>query len=601
MPTPAIPAAIAAAVALGAPQDALRAELPPDLPWEGRSRVLALDPGEEWATPFERSGQVATPGYDETVAWLRGLCERAPELSLVSIGRSLEGRDVWMVVASAEGHADPAALREGGKPTLFVHAGIHAGEIDGKDAGMMLLRDLTVRAVEPELLADANLLFVPILNVDGHERTSAFGRANQRGPVEMGWRTNARNLNLNRDFAKLDTAGARAVVYVLRDWQPDLYLDVHVTDGADYQYDVTLGWNGRHAWSPAIAGWLDDVYRPAVHRELEQWGHVPGPLVFVRDPLDLEQGIVDWTASPRFSNGYGDLCHVPTVLVENHSLKPYDRRVLGTYVLLRASLRLLASERDALRRAVAADQERRPDPVPLAWRPGDERREMEFLGVAAEAVESPLTGLPYPRWLGEPVTRTVPVVTTDRPAAVAARPSAYWIPPTYPEVLERLGWHGVRMTRLDEPRDVEVELSRVVAHELAGAPFEGRVRVTATTARERRVVRYPAGSARVSTDQPLGDLVVALLEPDGPDSFFQWGFFHAVLQRTEYVEPYVMEPLAQRMLAADPSLRAAYEERLQNDEELADDPRARMEWLYRRTPYADDQHGLIPVGREVAP
>ena len=580
----------------------VRAVLPPELPWEGRSRALPVDPEDDWATPFERSGLVATPRYDETVAWLRELCDNSPRLSMVTIGRSDEGRDLWMVVASDGGHAEPTALLEEGKPTLFVHAGIHAGEIDGKDAGMMLLRDLTFRGLKTELLEGANLLFVPILNVDGHERFSEVGRVNQRGPERMGWRTNARNLNLNRDYAKLDTAGVRAVVKVLREWQPDLYLDVHVTDGADYQYDITFGWNGDHAHSPAIATWLDQVYRPAVSRDLEQWGHVPGPLVFARNALDMQQGIVGWTATPRFSNGYGDLCHVPTVIVENHSLKSFDRRVLGTYVLIESSLRLLGAEREALRQSIAADRARRPERVVLAWgRPPKASETIDFLGVSVEIVESELSGQSYPRWTGEPVDLRVPVFDSNVPEVTVSPPAAYWVSPAYPEVIERLAWHGLEMTRLAEPRQVEVELERVSEFELDDAPFEGRVRVRATTALERRNVTYPAGSVRIATDQPLGELAVALLESSGPDSFFQWGFFHGVLQRTEYIESYVMEPLAARMLEADSSLRAAFEARCAEEEGFAEDPRAVMEWLYRRTPYLDDQYGLIPVGRERTP
>ena len=202
----------------------------------------------------------------------------------------------------------------------------------------MLLRDLTVGGRHGGLLDHAHFLFVPILNVDGHERFSPFNRMNQRGPRQMGWRTNRRNLNLNRDFAKLDTPEVRALVAAIERWQPDLYLDLHVTDGADYQYDITYGWNPPHGWSPAIASWLDEVLRPAVDHELEAWGHVPGPLVLVANNRDLSGGFLGWTAGPRFSNGYGDARHLATVLVENHSLKPFDQRVLGTYVLLASAL-----------------------------------------------------------------------------------------------------------------------------------------------------------------------------------------------------------------------------------------------------------------------
>ena len=276
--------------------------LPPELPWDGKSKRLIVADDDAWITPAERSGMERTPRYDETVDWLRRLVAQAPELQMVSLGRSAEGREIWMVVASRGGGADPEALRKNGRPTLLAHAGIHAGEIDGKDAGLMLLRDMTVRGTRKKLLDRCNLLFVPILSVDGHERFSRFGRINQRGPIEMGWRTNRRNLNLNRDFAKLETEELRALVAAVIRWQPDLYMDLHVTDGVDYQYDITFGYNGTHAWSPNISRWLDTVFTPEADTALERMGHVPGPLIFAANQRDMSGGMGVWTAGPRSSS-----------------------------------------------------------------------------------------------------------------------------------------------------------------------------------------------------------------------------------------------------------------------------------------------------------
>jgi hypothetical protein len=466
---------------------------------------------------------------------------------------------------------------------------------------MMLLRDLTVGGRLGDLLERVSLLFVPILSVDGHERASRFGRINQRGPVEMGWRTNARNLNLNRDYAKLDSPELRALVAAIERWRPDLYFDLHVTDGMDFQYDITFGFNGRHGWSPAIAGWLAERLEPAASESLTAMGHTPGPLFFPLDRNDQTKGMLEWTASPRFSNGYGDARHLATVLVENHSLKPFRRRVLGTYVILESALRSLAEHGDELRRATAADRVRRPESVPLAWRAGGEPERMELAAIEQELVESAVAGGPVIRWTGRPLTLEVPWVVMSQPAAEVSLPVAYWIPPGWPEVVERLTAHGVRVERLEEARELEVELYRVSGAELAEEPFEGRVRVTAEPVSESRRQRFPAGSVRVDLDQPLGVLAALLLEPASPDSFFQWGFFLEVLQRTEYAEAYVMAPTAERMMAADPALTAEFERALEEDEELAADPRARLQWFYSRTPWFDERWNLYPVARELPP
>ncbi len=238
---------------------------------------------------------------------------------------------------------------------------------------MMLLRDLTVAGRRKDLLEKVDLLFIPLVNPDGHERSSAYNRINQRGPEIMGWRTNGRNLNLNRDYGKLDSAEIRAIVRVIEEWQPDLYVDVHVTDGADYQYDVTYGFNNRNAQSPSIAAWLSNVLTPRVNRALEEKGHLPGPLIFTVSD-DIKQGLLGGNAGLRFSNGYGDARHLPTILVENHSLKPFRQRVLGTYVLLESMMQLLGEQGIELRREAGKDQVLRREAVPLTWKRGEAGR-----------------------------------------------------------------------------------------------------------------------------------------------------------------------------------------------------------------------------------
>lgn len=573
--------------------------LPPLLSWQGKSEALVVAAADPWITPVEQSNFARTPRYEETMAWLQKLVATVPQLKMVSLGKSGEGRELWMVIASQERAFTPEALRATGKPTLFAQAGIHAGEIDGKDAGMMLLRDLTVRGKKSELLAQANLLFLPIFNVDGHERFSAFNRINQRGPTEMGWRTTARNLNLNRDFAKADAPEMRALLRALTEWDPDFYMDIHVTDGADYQYDITFGYNERHAHSPAIATWLDDYFTPAVNRDLSAMGHVPGPLVNLINDRAPQEGNFGWTSPPRFSNGYGDARHLPTVLIENHSLKPYKQRVLGTYVLLESTLRVLGREGKKLRAAIAADRSRRAQEVPLAWRvprPPTPRM-FEFLGVEPEVKFSPITKSEYVQWTGKIFTRQIPWVMMNAPAEIVRRPRAYLIPPAWDEVIARLAAHGIQMERLATAQELEVEMYRLHEAKLATQPFEGRVNVSSKPALEKRKQIFPAGTMRVSTDQPLGTLAVLLLEPSSEDSFWQWGFFLEVMTPTEYVESYVMQPMAERMFAQDAGLKAEFENKVKTDSTFAKNAWEQVQWLYRRTPFADAQWLLYPVAR----
>lgn len=576
--------------------------LPPLPPWDGKSRALVVPKGDPWITPVEKNDLRTTPSYDEAIAWLRKLVAAAPQLKLVAFGKSPEGRDIWMVVASASKQHTAEALRKNGKPTILAQGGIHAGEIDGKDAGLMLLRDMTVRGTKRGLLERANFLFVPIFNVDGHERTSRFGRPNQRGPEVMGWRTTARNLNLNRDYAKIDAPEMAAMVRALHEWQPDLYLDLHVTDGADYQYDITFGFNATGGHSPAIAAWLEKNFAPAVTDDLAAAGHVPGPVEVSGwiEPTDWKKGITSWMAEPRLSTGYGDVRHLPTILVENHSLKPYAQRVLGTYVFLESALRTCAKSQSDLHAAIAADRNRRAPRIPLAWDVDPEAPEetIDYKGIEMRVVPSAVSGGARIEYAGKPATATIPHPKQNRVTVSVSRAKAYWIPPAWRDVIERLQLHGIECEQIVAARDVDVTMYRLEEAKFESEAFEGRVRVSARPNAEKRTERYPAGSMRVTTDQPLGDLAAVLLEPASPDSFFQWGFFNEVLQQTEYIEGYVMEPMAERMLAADPKLAEEFREKLAKDEAFRSSSTERLRWFYSRTPFADERWKLYPVGRE---
>ncbi len=577
--------------------------LPPRTPWNGKSRALVVAKGDPWITPSERDDLRTTPSYEETVAWLKKLVAGAPQqLQMLSLGKSSDGRDIWMVIATSNTQFTPEALRKNGKPTVFAQAGIHAGEIDGKDAGLMLLRDMTVRGTKRELLEHANFLFVPIFNVDGHERTSRFTRVNQRGPEIMGWRTTSKNLNLNRDYTKLDAPEMQAMIRALNVWSPDLYLDLHVTDGADYQYDITFGFNANNGHSPAITQWLEKSFTPAVTSDLTAAGHIPGSTDVPSwiDETDWTKGIKSWNADARYSTGYGDVRHLPTVLLETHSLKPYDQRVLGTYVYLEGALRAAGKSGRALRDAIESDTKRRDPVIPFSW-DADAKSPSEtivYKGIEARAVPSAISGGLRMEFTGKPLTQSIPYQRLNHVATSVARPKAYWIPAAWPEVIERLQLHGIQFERIAEPRAVSVTMYRLEEAKFDPEPFEGRLLVKAKPVAEQRKELYATGSVRVPMDQPLGDLAAVLCEPASPDSFFQWGFFDEVLQQTEDVEEYVMDPMAERMLAADPKLAAEFREKLAKDEAFRGSAKARLRWFYAKTPFIDERWKLFPIGRE---
>ena len=571
--------------------------LPPVPAWSGASEALIAPATDKWITPSETTGLTETPNYDETLAFLDKMDRQSALMRIETFGHTAQGRKLVAVILSKDG-----AKFQPAKPVFLIQAGIHSGEIDGKDAMLMLIRDMLFKGRD-ELIDKVNIVFIPAFNADGHERSTPYSRPNQRGPKEMGWRNTSQNLNLNRDYMKADAPEMQALLGLINRFDPDFYIDLHVTDGMDYQYDITYGfngWDGLYANSPAIGKWLNDVYRPKADAALKAGGHIPGPLIFARDDGDVAKGIDLNAFAPRFSTSYADLRRLPGVLVENHSLKPYRQRVLGTYVLLEATLKALASDGKALKQAIAADRALRPSKIDANWKEKAEPvGKVDFLTIASEEVTSPASGGMVTRFLGKPgPTISVPVYGSE-PGLQLSVPKAYWVPATKAEVIARLKTHGVRMETLKAARTVDVDMIRLDGFKTSG-PFEGRMTYAPTgMAHAQRSETFPAGSVRISTDQPLGALAASLLEPESEDSYFTWGFFAEILSRVEYMEPYAIAPMAEKMLASDPALKAEFEKRLKNDEGFAASPLRRLQFFYERSPFYDDRYLLYPVGREL--
>lgn len=596
--------------------------LPPEIDWHGKSESLISKKSNPWITRTEQTDFVNTPTYAETMSWLKKLAEASQLISMHSIGKSPEGRDVFMIIASTEKNISSQSLRKSNKPLLLVQAGIHSGEIDGKDAGMMLLRDIAF-GNKKKLLDKVNLLFIPILNVDGHERSSAYNRPNQRGPQNQGWRTNAQNLNLNRDYTKIDTKEIRSVIKVLNDYDPTLYMDIHVTDGADYQYDITYGGLDSTGYSKNIFHWLSTTFKEYVDKDLNNNGHIPGQLLFAANDRDFSEGSVLLKGEPRFSDAYGDLRHLASVLVENHSLKPYKQRVLGTYVMIESTMILLSEQGNELKKITSLDRAKRETSLPMMWKipqlnkvvffdPQNFPKEypasatlpnsLVLLGVESKLLKSKITNSQYVEWTGKPVTMTIPNYLGTEGVEFVKRPKFYYIPAAYTDLIERLQVHGIQMEIVKQPQEVIVEMYRMQNHTFQDTDgktmfFEGHLRVNATPQTEQHKQVFATGSAIISTDQPLGDLAMLLLEPLSPDSYFQWGFFNTIFQRTEYIEAYVMEPTIKKMLEDSPTLQKEFEEKKAKDEAFAKDPKAIYNWFYSKTKYYDERFLLYPIGR----
>jgi hypothetical protein len=553
-------------------------------------------PAVPQTTPWERDPG-ATPRYAETVDWCRRLAAARDQVAYATFGVSPQGRDLPLMVWDRDGLADPAACHQAGRLVLLVQACIHAGESCGKDAGMGWLRDLCHQGP-----AGVTVLFIPIFNVDGHERFSPYGRINQNGPREMGWRVTAQNLNLNRDFYKADCPEMQAWLRLWNAWQPDFLVDVHATDGADYQYTLTYGIERHGNLEAGLTAWLDR-YIAAMEPRMGASGFAIAPYVSFRAWHDPRSGLDSWVAGPRYSQGYAAIRNRPALLIETHMLKPYPERVRATRAMLEHTLAHLADTRDELLALVAAADRKAASPelraVPLAldWGPSETSSDFRFQGVEYEKVTSELSGGDYFVYHADrPATFTVPFFDQPQVSVSAALPEAYLVPPEWSEVLERLALHGVAMRRLREPVELSVRGWRVRDPRWQERPYEGRHPLTCELEPLREQRTFPAGTAVIDLAQPSARAAAHGLEPTAPDAFLRWGFFDAAMTRVEYVESYVIEKMMAEMVAADPGLLAELAAAKAADPELAADPWAIRYWFYARTPYYDQRAHIYPVG-----
>lgn len=562
----------------------------------------------DWRTDYEKSGGVASPRYAATLAYLARLAKASPWISLQSFGKTPQGRDLPLVVLSKDRTFTPDQARKRGIPIVLIQAGIHSGEIDGKDAGLMLLREIAITKTLAPLADHAIILFMPIFNLDGHERQSKYNRINQDGPEEQGWRTTAQNLNLNRDYLKADAPEMRAWLGVYNRWLPELLLDCHVTDGIDFQYNLTYSMELFENAPPPIIAWQKGL-RDAFTAGMEKLGDPVCPYVFPREDNDLSKGLVTYAAPPRFSTGYAAIRNRAAVLIETHMLKPYKARVTATYRLLVEILRHVNASAAALTRAAReADEEtvrmfstvRDTAFFPVAFSAGTASTPLRFLGYESSMEKSDISGGTFQRWdHARPLTVTIPMFDEVRPSKRIRPPLAYIIPQEWRGAIDVLRAHGVLLERLPVAQTLDVETIVFSNPKWRENPYEGRHTVQQKNTVRRESVSFPAGSYVARLAQPSGKAALHLLEPDAPDSFVGWGFFDGIFEQKEYFEEYVMESVAADMLAKDAALRAEFQTRLSSDTVFAKSPRARLNFFYERSPWADRKMNVYPVSRMI--
>lgn len=555
-------------------------------------------------TASEASGFLRTGRYEEVIALCNAFAQAHPDaVRCIQFGTTPQGRPMKALVVSRTGALTAEAARTRGLPVVLIQGGIHAGEIDGKDAGFLALREVLEGTAAPGALEKLVWLFVPVFNVDGHERFGAWNRPNQRGPEQMGWRTTAQNYNLNRDYLKADSAEMQAMLALVDDWDPLAVVDLHVTNGAKFEHDISIQVEPVQAGDPTLRA-VGRQWRDGVIADLARQGSLPlafYPSFVVYD--DPSSGFYDTVAPPRFSTGYFWLRNRLAMLVETHSWKTYPERVRSTRNTVVSVLEHMAANgaqwRDV---ALAADARAAANTaaVDLAFAAGEKVRQVAFRGYAYTRTPSEVSGALMTRYDEDtPQVWTVPMRDDVQPTLSVSPPGAgYAVPAEHAAwVGAKLAQHGVAFRRLPALAGLAAEVFRADSATPDAASFEGHQAMRVTGTWKPEAADLPAGSLFVPIAQPRARLVMSLFEPLAPDSLLAWGGFNNYFEQKEYMEAYVAEDVAREMLAADPALAARFQQRLKDDAAFAGNPQARLEFFARRHSSWDSQYRRYPILR----
>ncbi len=540
--------------------------------------------------------------YPELIEAYQALDRKYAQARLLTYGPTDFGKPLHLFIISATGEFDPAQLHEKGFRIVMVNNGIHPGEPCGIDASVKLARDLLTDENGLWALMDSTVLcIVPVYNIGGMHNRSAFNRANQNGPVEQGFRANARNLDLNRDYVAMNSRNAQSFAQIFHKWKPHLLIDTHTTNGADYQYVMTLIPNHPQELPPMLGSFYAEIMEPYLYEEMEQGGFEMIPYV---SPMGStpESGLQQYYNTPRYTTGFGRMFNTISFMTEAHMFKPFSDRVLSTYEFIRVCLSFVDEQGMELakRRNEADAYVKEQTSFVLRWELDTTIVEhIPFKGYEAEWIDSEITGAKRIRYdRSRPFTRPVPYYRAYNSTLTVRAPEYYIIPQAWHEVIHRLRINGVVINRFEKDTLLSVEAYYIEDYKSRNRPYNGHfLHYDISLRTENQQLQFYEGDYYIKMDQEANAFIIEVLEPLAADAYFSWNFFDAVLQRKEYFSSYIFEDYALEMLKQDEQLQKDFVLRKQTDKNFAANSWAQLNWLYERSPYFEKSFMRYPVYR----
>jgi hypothetical protein len=553
-------------------------------------------------TPFELSkDKNYTATYPEIIAYYKKLAAANPQMKLLNYGTTDVGKPLTLIVLSRDKIFYPALIKKQDKRVLLINNGIHPGEPEGIDASMMFARDLLKKNALPKNVV---ICMVAVYNIDGC-LNRGVSRINQNGPRAYGFRGNYRNLDLNRDFIKGDSRNTYALEQIINTWKPEIFLDNHTSDGADYQYVMTLIETQKDKQNPILADYTSKILSPELYKRMKKSGFEMTPYVESEESIP-DSGIVSFLETPRFATGYTAQHNIISYITETHMLKPFDKRVYATYDFMQALVDI--NERDAKLigelKHKADEQVKQQQTFALNWDVDHKDYDtLTFKGFTAGYKPSEVSGLKrlyYDR--SKPFTKIIKYFDNYTVTATAEKPIAYVIPQAWGKVIELYKLNNIAMHQLAHDTTLDLQMYYIADYKTSPRPYEGHylhsgVKLSPTN----RKVKFYAGDYVVYTNQALNRFIVETLEPQGVDSYFAWNFFDSVLGEKEGYSPYVFEDVAADLLKKDPELRKKLDDEKLKDPKLANSASAQLNFVYHNSPYFEKTYLRYPVGRIIIP
>ena len=551
----------------------------------------------DFTTVFEKSEGLETATYQETIQYYTDLANSYSQISIQEIGETDSGKPLHIVTLNMSGSGDDFQTLRNDNRILLINNGIHPGESDGIDATMMMFRDI----VQGKINAPKHtvLVTIPIYNVGGSLNRNSGTRTNQNGPKEYGFRGNARNYDLNRDFIKADTKNARTFTQIFHLVQPDVFIDNHVSNGADYQYTLTHLFTQHNKLGGALGNYIHSEMMPKLEQKLEakDWDITPYVNVFNRTP---DSGFTQFMDSPRYSTGYTTLYNTLGMMVETHMLKPYKHRVEGTYELMKSMIEITEEQGDKITqlRKEQAKIWSAGKIYPLTWTVDTTKSSiLKFKGYEGEMIPSELTGAQRLKYdINKPFIKDVRYQNYFKATDSVIIPKAYVIPQGWHNVIDLLKLNKVTFTQFKRDTTLTVESYKIDVYETRKSAYEGHYQHYNTKIKSSEAkVTFRKGDYLITTDQKSIRYLLETLEPTAPDSFFNWNFFDTILQQKEGFSPYVWEDKAQLLLRQNPKLQIEYNIRISYDEEFANNWYAQLDWLHKQSGNYEKAHLQYPV------